>query len=133
VATNSSGLRTFTFTSPAPSRPNLTADWQPWSFTQLGGTPVRAARMSVTNTGTAASGPCRIETWLSNDAALDAGDVLVRSVNTGPLAVGGVLSATVYTRAGPLLSGKYMILVVDSQSSVTETNENNVVPSARLP
>ena len=86
-------------------------------------------RLEVQNIGHQDAPTSEVKFFLSEDGAYDHGDVLLKRVSTGKIKPGEskvrVLSFNFKT--GKILSGKYILAVMDSEHSVVESNEENNV------
>jgi hypothetical protein len=125
------GLRTYqVIGSPAPQA-NLIAEWEPWTVGTVGNP--HTAPVSIINYGSLGAPAYRVALLLSTDTKVDAGDTLLRLVTLPPLASGERRSALVEVTPSPALSNKYLLVVPDVAGIVSETNENNVSPSGKIP
>jgi hypothetical protein len=84
--------------------------------------------LDVFNPGTQTADRSIIRFYLSDDAVLDAGDVLVAERNLGPLKSQETRRVQFNTALKQSASGKYLIAVLDADDAVVEVNElNNIV------
>ncbi len=130
LATSAGEVRTYVVAPATQARPNLIADWQTWDTS----VPNRiSCRLSISNVGTSASAPCHVKLALSSDTRLEAGDRIVHPWDFPAVAVGETLSTTIDLTWYPSMSGKFLLVSLDSEASVAETNENNLFPSCAIP
>lgn len=121
---------------PPPSGADLTVVWdaQPKQVCTATRCTLRGGRVRIHNAGDVVAAPSRVYFYLSNDAALDAGDVLLRDrsvpkVRPGKDRTKNLGSITVDTSA----IGKFVIAVADASGLVAESDEsNNVAASAAV-
>ena len=67
--------------------------------------------------------------FLSNDAVLGPGDLLLSQQHLGPLPAGTTRRITFLKRFRFSTSGRFLIAVLDARNEVPELNEaNNIVP-----
>lgn len=89
----------------------------------------------VENTGTEA-GPFVLEYWLSADAVLDGGDLLIASKLVPGLGAGEPFEDSIIGSSVEILGGKpgtnHIIVKVDAASQVPETSETNNTASAAI-
>jgi len=105
--------------------PDLTGTWA--NFSNAGGSV--SGVFQISNIGTVAASGYTTAFYLSNDGVSLNNLLSAQTVyNTSPGAKGNALS---FRYTGSNLSGKYIIVVIDSSNAVQETNEiNNVVRGA---
>jgi CARDB/Beta-propeller repeat len=95
-----------------------------------------AAMLRVFNPGSVTADRSTTQVFLSSDAVLDAGDLLIEEEHsTGPLAPGESEDLPIQFRLnGQNAGGRFLIAVVDATNVVPEANEsNNVIVSAPVP
>jgi subtilase family serine protease len=88
----------------------------------------------IINQGTTTAASSNVGYYLSSDATLSSGDILLTSAATGTLSAGGYASLypsfTVPTGTAP--GSYYVLFVADYQNTVSETNENNNVSAVSM-
>ena len=89
------------------------------------------------NTGDAVAGASRLRFYLSDDALLDAGDLLLRERSVPKVRPGKDRVKNLGTFAlapGARATGKHVLVVLDATGLVAETSENdNVAESGPIP
>jgi hypothetical protein len=123
---------------PTPSGAGLSGEWK--TLTQHC---VRARRevvcglvgtIEVFNPGTATAAPTVLQFFLSADAVLNAGDVLLQEVKVGHLRPGQRRTKKLLTTVPEDARGLVVIAVLDATDVVAEVNEaNNLVVSPPIP
>src|SRR5262249_14792660 len=81
--------------------------------------------LEVTNPGVLTAAPSVIRFYLSDDATLDAGDVLLGEERLAPLGPGQSRRVHFRAQLGSSASGRYLIAVLDATNVVPEVNEAN--------
>ncbi len=101
--------------------------------------PAAGATISITdqtrNDSPASAGPSTTKLYLSADATLDAGDILLGSRSVPALASGAINSGSTTFTLPPGIAGTYYFIAqADADNSVAETNEgNNITASKAIP
>ena len=120
--------------SPLRAQADLTMSSAQLTSTTVGAGGITDAVSTVENQGTAAAAACSLGYFLSSDAVLDAGDVLLARDPVPALASGQrqgrYLTLTIPVGTAP--GGYYVLFVADDQGQVAETNEANNVRAVRM-
>jgi len=131
TAHTASGLDNFsvTFHTPPPAGPDLVSSIaDPRLTPNRKNTKARiTAILTVLNQGTLTAGASRLRVFLSDDDALDSGDVEIKSVKVPALRAGRsrVIRLNDNLRFDAGLPSKKLIVVVDADKKVGETDETN--------
>lgn len=124
--------------SSPPSGPNLVGAWSIAVSQTCGATHCSLrGRALVRNTGDVVAGASRLRFYLSDDALLDAGDLLLRERSVPKVRPGKDRVKNLGTFAlapGARATGKHVLVVLDATGLVAETSENdNVAESGPIP
>ncbi|MFN8438796.1 MAG: CARDB domain-containing protein [Cytophagales bacterium] len=90
--------------------------------------------VSMSNSGTTASGSSSIGYYLSSDSTYNVGDTYLTYSSSSSLAAGSftTFSPSIYIPSTTPTGNYYIIAVADYSGSVTETNENNNTKSLKI-
>ena len=89
------------------------------------------SKFTVQNTGTTDANTSKVIFYLSDDASFDQSDIYLKQVPIGKLKKGisKKISLNYNFSEGTVMSGKYIIALIDAENMVIETNEgNNQIP-----
>jgi hypothetical protein len=112
-----------------PRLPDLSGNWTSFSSSRRG--KQLSGKLKVTNSGNAAAGGFSVTYYLSEDGLTPS--TLVHTDTIRGLGIGRSKSLFFAYKAQSSLSGKYIIAVIDSDNTVTETNENNNTAAKIIP
>jgi len=115
---------------PPPSGADLTITWdaQPKQVCTATRCTLRGGRARIHNTGDLVAAASRVRFYLSNDATLDAGDVLLRDRGVPKIRPGKDRTKNLGTVALDASAiGKFVIAVADATGVVAESDETNDV------
>lgn len=112
--------------------PDLTGTWNSASQSCRRGKCKLRGSVRVWNQGNATAPPSRLRVLLSNDAVLDPSDAVLHESSIGSLRPGRrqARSVTVPLPMGVIVSGQYLLAVIDALNSVPEIDETNNAPMA---
>jgi len=118
-------------TQVATNGPDLSGTWLPVTTkckTKKGITTCKVkARLQIANAGTTPSPTARVHYFLSNDNVLDDADQFLKQVATGKIKPGKLKKKTLSASRLGIVTGQYLIAVIDAENAVAESNENNNV------
>ena len=124
------GLWAFTIPGPSEAEANLICDVEPWRF--VGPDPEVNSLVTITNSGLVPTGKYTAQLRLSDDLILDKDDLVLRLLHMRSLDPGESISGTMRLKWDPNLTGKYVLLDLDSRDDVSETDEANLFPTGAI-
>jgi hypothetical protein len=123
-----------------PSGPDLTGLWeelnQTCKPTKKGPKCSIKGTIEILNNGDKDAPSSTVKFYLSDDATYDEGDRFLKKVSTGKIKAeeSKIKSLSYNFKAGEIISGKYIITVIDADNKVVEANEgNNIIVFGPIP
>ena len=123
-----------------PSGPDLTGIWEglnPTCKSTKKGTKCSIkGTIEILNNGDKDAPSSTVKFYLSDDATYDEGDRFLKKVSTGKIKTekSKIKSLSYSFKSGEVISGKYIIVVIDADNKVVEVNEgNNIIVFGPIP
>jgi probable HAF family extracellular repeat protein len=127
--------------TPPPTSVDLTAHWTPATKTVKGtGTKLKAtvsSTLTLQNTGATTSGKFSLKYYVSTTPDLSGAITTIGTAKMNPLKAGASkvirYKVTLKSPIAELISGTYVVVVVDDGNKVSETDETNNLKSVQVP